>query len=119
MFEIVSGLIGDDSPFDEAREALVGGCWGTIMSGVFFFFFFFTLIGLLAGGINSSGIAFAIGAGALPFTLLLLVSALLSPFIGILFGVRGGDYRLTRHVGCFGLWLGLLLLGIVVVTVLM
>lgn len=90
------GLVG--GLFGEAREALVGGCWGILMSGVFLFFFFMTMLALLFG---VEGINYDLRGIAFPFICLLGVSAILSPFIGMLFGAQSGVYSMVRHVGCF------------------
>jgi hypothetical protein len=100
---VVGGLFG------EFREAFVGGCWGIIMSAFFFFFFFFTLLAWLFG-VDIQGIL--IGGAASPIIALFCVSGLMSPLIGILFGAQTGIYSMVKHVGCFVLYMALLLFGI-------
>ncbi|MGJ3237298.1 MAG: hypothetical protein ACFE0Q_01185 [Anaerolineae bacterium] len=108
------GLFG--GIFGEAREALVGGCWGIIMSGGFFFAFFTSALILLFGvqglpfDLQLSGLAF-------PFICIIGISAILSPFIGMLFGAQSGAYSSIRHMGCFVLYLGALIGGMVAVSI--
>jgi hypothetical protein len=116
--ELLEGILGNVGRsgggdgvglFGETRETFIGGCWGFLMSGFFVFFFFFTLIAWIAG-INN--FAFQITGTAAPIVMLLCVSSLLSPLIGALFGAQGGKYSVTRHVGCFVIYLAALLGGI-------
>lgn len=115
IIENILGGGGGNSIFGEAREALVGGCWGTFMSAGFLFLFFLTFLGLIFRvefpivETNIAGLAF-------PFICLMGVSAILSPFVGILFGANSGMYSMVRHVGCFVLYILVLLGGIVGVT---
>lgn len=109
--EILENLLGTNLGFvgffGEARETLVGGCWGLLLSGMFLFAFFMVLLALLFG---VTDVAFQVTRTAAPVILLLGVSALLSPLVGALLGALGGRYSVTRHIGCAGLWL-LILLG--------
>lgn len=108
--DIIENVIGESGPLDEARDAILGGCFGFILSAGFLFAFFFLLIVFLAGGIN--GVGFDVSSAAFPFILLLGVSALASPIIGIIMGIRG-NYTFVGHIGCFGTWLGILVVVIV------
>jgi len=116
--EIIENIIGGgkgNSIFSEAREALVGGCWGTFMSAGFLFFFFLTFLALIFRvdfpiiATNLKGIAF-------PFICLMGISAFLSPFVGVLFGANSGIYSMVRHLGCFVLYIAMLLVAIIGVT---
>jgi hypothetical protein len=111
---VFEGLFGAQSIFDEARESVVGGCLGTLMSGFFLFFFFFTGIAFISGGIQDINLELSLAT--LPVILLLGVSALVSPFLGVAFGLQSGQYRMGRHIGCFGMWLGLLLVAIIAIS---
>ncbi len=108
--EILENLLGTNLGFvgffGEARETLVGGCWGLLLSGVFLFAFFMALLALLFGITDTT---FQVSRTASPVILLLCVSSLLSPIIGALLGALGGRYSVTRHIGCAGLWLMILL----------
>lgn len=115
MYEIVENILGGTGGavggiFGEAREAIVGGCWGVFMSAGFLFFFFFAFLALLFG---IEGYNFQLGGIAVPFICLLGVSAILSPFVGALFGANSGMYSMVSHVGCFILYLGIILAAIV------
>lgn len=116
MFENIlgggDGLVG--GIFGEAREALVGGCWGILMSGVFLFFFFLTGFALLFG---VEGVDIALRGVASPFICLLGVSAILSPLVGVLFGAQSGFYSWISHLGCFVLYLALVIGAIIGVSV--
>ncbi|MEM9952825.1 MAG: hypothetical protein AAFV93_04305 [Chloroflexota bacterium] len=100
------GLLG--GIFGEAREALVGGCWGIFMSAGFFFVFFATGLFMIFNSveypIQGRGVMF-------PFVCILGISALLSPFLGALFGAQSGMYRVTTHIGCFLIYVILLVVG--------
>lgn len=120
--ELLEGILGNVGRsgggdgvglFGETRETFIGGCWGFLMSGFFVFFFFVTLIAWIAGVNN---FAFQITGTAAPLVMLLCVSSLLSPLIGALFGAQGGKYSVTRHVGCFVIYLAVLLGGIYLVS---
>ncbi|MEL7432515.1 MAG: hypothetical protein AAFN11_01080 [Chloroflexota bacterium] len=118
MDEIIENVIGGTGGavggiFGEAREAIVGGCWGVFMSAGFLFFFFFAFMVLLFG---IEGYDIQLGGIAIPFICMLGISAILSPFIGALFGANSGAYSMVRHVGCFILYLGMLLAAIVGVS---
>lgn len=104
-----SGAVG--GIFGEAREALVGGCWGIFMSAGFLFLFFATGLALLFG-IQNAPFDFQVRGVAFPLVCLLGVSAILSPFIGALFGAQSGIYRVTTHLGCFIIYIIALLGGI-------
>lgn len=119
--EVLEGLIGGNrrksggggdgvSAVGEVKESVFGGCWGLLISSVFFFAFFFALLTWLIG---IEEVDFQISPAASPFILLLCVGGILSPFMGIFFGLQGGKYRLTQHVGCMGILL-LVLIGIIV-----
>ena len=120
MFDFIENIVGGNrrggnSIFGEAREALVGGCWGTVMSAGFLFVFFFTFLGFLFGTqfpIIERNISWL----GLPFVCILGISAVASPFIGILFGANSGAYSWTRHIGCFMLYIIALLAAIIGVT---
>jgi hypothetical protein len=101
--------------FGEAREALLGGCWGVFMSAGFFFLFFATALAMFFG---VSGTTFEINLGAIafPFVCLLGVSAILSPFVGALFGAQSGIYSVVRHIGCFIIYVILLIGGMIAAT---
>ncbi len=118
MFDFVSrifeGFFGQQSIFDEARESLVGGCLGVLMSGIFLFFFFFAGIALLAGGITDINLKLTVAT--LPVILLLGVSALISPLLGVALGLQSGPYRMGRHIVYFLIWLGLLMTGIIALS---
>lgn len=101
------GLVG--GLFSEFREGFIGGCLGIFMSGFFFFFFFFTLLAWTLG-VDIQG--FMIQLAASPIIALLCVSAMFSPVIGVLWGAKTGAYSMFWHVGCFVLYLGLLLFGV-------
>lgn len=111
--DILENVIGDAGPLDEARDAIIGGCFGFILSAGFLFAFFFLLIAFLAGGIND--LNFTVSSAAFPFILLLGLSSLASPIVGIFMGIRG-NYSFAGQIGCFGTWLGLLVAIIVGVS---
>lgn len=109
MFELLEGLLGANdgvSIIGEARESVAGGCWGLLMSSVYIFAFFMGLFAWMFG-VESDTFTFRV-SGAAPLVLvLLLVSALLSPIVGILLGMQGGRYRLWQHIVFFLIWLGI------------
>lgn len=105
------GKKGDDPGLlGEAREAIVAGCFGLLMSIVFFFGAFFFVIMWLGGGVE--GLEFRVKGVAAPLMLLLCVSGFISPLFGVLFGARGGKYHFTQHMGCFFVYAGLIIAGI-------
>ena len=114
--DIIENIIGGGgggkggSLFGEAREALVGGCWGVFMSAGFFFVFFATGLAMLFG-ILDIPIVLSNRAVMFPFVCILGVSAIGSPFVGALFGAQSGIYSVVRHIGCFILYIGALVGG--------
>lgn len=101
-----------DLPFDRVRGVLTGGCLGLMMSVLFSFVFFATGIALIAG---IEGSTFQIrGLAVIPVGLLGL-SALLSPIIGLFMGLRNG-YAMTQHCGCFILYIGFAIAGVIVLS---
>lgn len=113
--EILENVVGGDGPLDEARDAVIGGCFGLILSGGFLFAFFFLLITLLSGGI--SDVNFQVSARALPIVLCIGASSFLSPLAGVLMGIRG-RYSCAGQVGCFAVWLGILIAAAVALSLL-
>lgn len=107
-----SGVVG--GLFGEAREAVIGGCLGLLMSAVFFFFFFFTFLGWL---FQVDIVGYTVQGAASPLIALFCVSAMLSPLIGILFGAQTGAYSIVRHTGCFILYVMVLLAGVFALSV--
>jgi|GEM_PF-5909633 len=112
MTEIIENIIGGKGGvggiFGEAREALIGGCWGLFMSAGFFFAFFVTGLAML---FNVTDLPFELGNRAImfPFVCIIGISALLSPFMGALFGAQSGIYSVVRHIFLFIVYLGGLL----------
>lgn len=98
--------------FGEFREGFIGGCWGLFMSAGFFFVFFVTGLALLFG-VTDLPFEIELGAIAFPFICIIGVSALMSPFVGALFGAQSGVYSVIRHLGCFVLYLAFLLGGMI------
>jgi uncharacterized membrane protein len=111
---IFEAFFGQQSIFDEARESVVGGCLGVLMSGVFLFFFFFAGLALLTGGITDFNLELTVAT--LPVILLLGLSAFISPFLGVALGLQSGQYRMGRHIVYFLIWLGLLMTGIIALS---
>lgn len=105
-----SGAIG--GIFGEAREALVGGCWGLFMSAGFLFLFFATGLALFFG-VQGLPIEVDVRAISFPLICLLGVSAILSPVVGVLFGAQSGVYRVTTHLGCFTIYIAIVLGAII------
>ncbi|GAB5494254.1 MAG: hypothetical protein Phog2KO_44690 [Phototrophicaceae bacterium] len=105
-----SGAIG--GIFGEAREALVGGCWGLFMSAGFLFLFFATGLALFFG-VQGLPIEVDVRAISFPLICLLGVSAILSPVVGALFGAQSGVYRVTTHLGCFTIYIAIVLGAII------
>ncbi|MGB7340938.1 MAG: hypothetical protein WBC91_18720 [Phototrophicaceae bacterium] len=122
MTDILERVLGGGGAvggiFGEAREALIGGCWGVFMSAGFFFVFFATGLAMLFGVVD---LPFALENRAImfPFVCVLGISALLSPFVGSLFGAQSGAYSVVRHLGCFVLYIILLVGGMIAATILL
>lgn len=104
------GLLG--GLFGEAREALVGSCWGIFMSAGLFFVFFLTGLAMIFNVVDLP-IMLQNRAIMFPFVCILGVSALISPFIGALFGAQSGVYRVTTHLGCFLLYIIVMVGGMI------
>lgn len=100
--QVLGGGGGAGGLFGEFREGFIGGCWGIFMSAGFFFVFFVTGLALFFG---VEGFDIELGAIAFPFICMIGISALLSPFVGALFGAQSGVYSVIRHLGCFVLYL--------------
>ena len=107
---VVGGLFG------EFREAFIGGCWGIFMSAGFFFVFFVTGLALLFG-VEGLPFELKLDAIAFPFICIIGVSGILSPFVGALFGAQSGMYSVVRHMGCFILYLALLVAGMIAAAI--
>jgi hypothetical protein len=109
-------LRGRDSNgiFGETKEAIIGGCWGLLMSSVFFFFFFLSVLVLFFPVAEYQD--FKLGTATLPLIAAMCLSGFLSPVIGILFGLQGGRYSATRHVGCFVVYVAVLLGAMIAIT---
>lgn len=118
MEQIVERVVGGNGLlggiFGETREAVLGGCWGLIMSAAFFFFFFVTAM-IMIWGINTVPEQYQhiINGNAAIFIIMLCLSGFASPVIGILFGLQSGFYSVGRHVIAFALYLFLLMAAIV------
>ena len=116
--QLLGGVLGGKKDgggvLGETKEAIIGGCWGLLMSGAFFFFFFFAAFTLIAG---ISDYDFKLSVSSSPLVLLMCVSGLMSPFIGVMFGLQGGRYSAARHVGCFVIYLGILIAGAILLTI--
>lgn len=120
MTEIIERVLGGGGAvggiFGEAREALLGGCWGVFMSAGFFFVFFATGLAMLFG---VADFALENRAFMFPFVCVLGVSAILSPFVGAMFGAQSGVYSVVRHLGCFVLYIAVLIGGMLAATILL
>src|SRR5688572_29105745 len=104
------GILG--GIFGEAREAVLGGCWGLIMSAAFFFFFFVSGMAM-TWGISNFPPEFQLNWNSFFLVALLCVSGLASPVMGVLFGLQSGFYSVGKHVVAFLLYLIILLIGVV------
>lgn len=100
----------------ESKEAIMGGCWGLAMSSAFFFLTFATGIALTFG---VSELQYQLTWTSAPFVLLFCASGFLSPFVGIMWGLQGGRYSITRHIGCFLLYIIAILAAMFGVSVLL
>lgn len=98
------------SIFGEAREGITGGCLGLLMSAGFFFAFFFLTLAIFT---QADLYGFVITGAGFPVVLLLCVAGMVSPFVGVLWGLRGGQYNVTAHLGCFGISI-ILVIGIAI-----
>jgi hypothetical protein len=107
------GILG--GIFGEAREAVLGGCWGLIMSAAFFFFFFVTGMAMMFG-VSNFPENMQLNWNSFFLVALLCVSALGSPVIGVLFGLQSGFYSVGKHIIVFLIYLVLLLAGIVALS---
>ena len=120
MGQIIERVLGGGGAiggiFGEAREAVVGGCWGLFMSAGFLFVFFATGLALLFG-VQGLPIELDVRAIAFPLICLLGVSAILSPVIGALFGAQSGVYRVTTHLGCFTIYIVIVLAAIIALSI--
>src|SRR5690606_3171735 len=90
--------------FGEAREALIGGCWGLYLSVGFLLFSFVTGLAMIFRVTNTK-YEINLLAISLLFVCISDVSAILSPFVGALFGAQSGMYSVVRHIGCFVLYI--------------
>lgn len=122
MTEIIERFIGGDGGsggiFGEAREALIGGCWGLFMSAGFFFVFFAAGLAMLFGVIDLPfGFVIENQAIMFPFVCLIGISALMSPIMGALFGAQSGIYSVVRHIFLFILYLGGLFACMIAATI--
>lgn len=119
MDQIIQRVVGGGGIlggiFGETREAVLGGCWGLIMSGVFFFFFFVTGM-IMFWGISTfpEQYQFIVNSNGFIFILMLCLSGVASPFIGILFGLQTGFYSVGKHIAAFLLYLIIILAGVFV-----
>ena len=109
-----SGLLG--GIFGEAREAVLGGCWGLIMSAAFFFFFFATGMAMVRG-VSNFPASYQLNWNSFFLVALLCVSGLASPVIGVLFGLQTGFYSVFKHLVAFALYIILILGGIVALSI--
>lgn len=98
------GLIG------EAREGLVAGCWGLVMSGFLFFAFYFILFAWI---FQVEGLPDQINAFGALIGMLLCPAALLSPLAGFYVGIRPGNYSMVQHFGCFFTLLGIVAASVI------
>jgi hypothetical protein len=107
------GILG--GIFGEAREAVLGGCWGLIMSAAFFFFFFVSSMAMM-WGISNFPANIQLNWNSFFLVALLCVSGFASPVMGVLFGLQTGFYSVGKHVVAFLLYLILLLAGVVALS---
>ncbi|MDQ7024341.1 MAG: hypothetical protein Q9P01_03560 [Anaerolineae bacterium] len=117
--ELLEGVLGGGgkgggSILSESKEAVFGGCLGLLMSTAFFFFFFSVGMALLFG---VTDFEYQLTGSTVPLILVLGASGFLSPLVGVMFGLQSGRYSATRHVGCFILYIGLIL-GVIAALVL-
>jgi hypothetical protein len=108
------GLLG--AIFGEAREAVLGGCWGLIMSAAFFFFFFATGMAMI-GDVSTFAPEYQLNWNSFFLIALLCVSGFASPIIGVLFGLQTGFYSVFKHLVGFAFYIILLLAGIVFLSI--
>jgi hypothetical protein len=95
--------------FSESKEAVFGGCFGLLMSTAFFFFFYTALLGLMFG---VTYMGYGLTGATVPLILVLGASGVISPFIGVMFGLQGGRYSATQHFGCSVIYLAAILAAI-------
>lgn len=119
MAQLLEGIIGGGgkdggSLLSESKEAVFGGCLGLLMSTAFFFLFFTIGMAWLFG---VTDFEYQLTGSTVPLILVLGASGVLSPLVGVMFGLQSGRYSATRHIGCFILYMGLILGAIVVFVV--
>ena len=110
----VSNRGGGGGFFSESKEAVFGGCFGLLMSTAFFFFFYTALLALIFR-VNYQG--YMLTGATVPLILVLGASGVISPFIGVMFGLQGGRYSATQHFGCSVFFLAGILAAIGAVVV--
>jgi hypothetical protein len=119
MEQIIGRVVGGGgifgAIFGEAREAVLGGCWGLIMSAAFFFFFFATGMAML-GDVSNFPPEYQLNWNSFFLIALLCVSGLASPVIGVLFGLQTGFYSVFKHIVAFAFYIILILAGIVALS---
>ena len=52
-----------------------------------------------------------------PLIFALCASGLASPFLGVMWGLRGGQYSVVQHFGCFVIYVGAILGGMLALVV--
>jgi len=110
------GKAGGGGFFSESKEAVFGGCFGLLMSTAFFFFFYTGILALIFG---VTYMGYGLTGATVPLILVLGASGVVSPFIGMMFGLQGGRYSITQHFGCSVIYLVALLAAIGGIVVLL